>query len=817
MASPKIDRTEPRVGLEGVRVLEVAGGVGVAYAAKLFADLGADVVRLEPAGDAAAGDVTDDGSGDRAPIVDVVRRRPHGVHRWLNTNKRSIVGRVEEFSATADIVLHDLGPARAAAAGLEFDRLMADNATLVVCAITPFGPSGPYADFAAEEITVIHGSSWGFLSPSAATRVDLPPLKAPGHHATINAATTAATVALAAFDAAQRTGIGSSVDFSVFAAAAKMTETAPVSASYLGVDASRLGVKMVVPWNIYRCRDGLVQFICPEEWQWQAFVKLIGCPDWATLEAFASGAARQANSDLVDVYVGEWMAQQTVDDLCRAAHAARICITPMNTLAKLDADPHFRERGFFAQTPDGLRLPGPGFRIDRQWWALRRSAPNKGQHAGEGWRARSNGEGPGRRPAPVDPDATSRQARPLDGVRVCDFTWIWAGPYCTQTLAHLGADVIKLESVDRLCMFRRLPYSPTGVPLDHDTAGVFHLYNSDKRSVGIDLGQSSSRQIVERLVAVSDVVVDNFGVGTMARLGFGPDDLRRINPNVIVASLSGYGQTGPAASYMAYGPAGGAISGLYAANGYEGGMPAETGISIGDPGTGIAAAWAVMAALTARRRNGEVATVDVAMVEAVAATIGELWMEWQVTGRLPGPRGNHDPIWSPHNCYPAAGRDHWVTIACPTEWSWRRLCEVVDPALDGDPRFASAADRKRHEPALDELIGAWTARRDRWEVTRLLQGVGGAAFPSLSPLELWGGDRQLAAIGMIEQPDHGAVGRRTVPGVPWRLSNGANGLQRPAPLLGQHSREVLADVLGYSDEEIQQFLDAGVITEPAPA
>ena len=259
-----------------MRVLEVAGGVGVAYAAKLFADLGADVVRLEPAGgDAAAGDATEDGSGDRAPIVDVVRRRPHGVHRWLNTNKRSIVGRVEELSATADIVLHDLGPAAAAAAaGLAFDRLMADNAALVVCAITPFGPSGPYADFAA---------------------------------------------------------------------------------------------------------------------------------------------------------------------------------------------------------------------------------------------------------------------------------------------AHLGADLIKLESVDRLCMFRRLPYSPTGVPLDHDTAGVFHLYNSDKRSVGIDLGQSSSRQIVERLVAVSDVVVDNFGVGTMARLGFGPDDLRRINPNVIVASLSGYGQTGPAASYMAYGPAGGAI------------------------------------------------------------------------------------------------------------------------------------------------------------------------------------------------------------------------------------------------------------------
>ncbi len=274
---------------------------------------------------------------------------------------------------------------------------------------------------------------------------------------------------------------------------------------------------------------------------------------------------------------------------------------------------------------------------------------------------------------------------------MCDFSWIWAGPFCTQHLANLGADVIRLESPEHLCLLRRLPFNPPDLPLTPDTAGGFHLYNTDKRSVGIDLAHPEARAVVERLISMSDIVVDNFAVGTMAKLGFGVEDVRRINPDAIVVSLTGYGQTGPAAGYMAYGPAGGAIAGLYAATGYEGGDPMETGIAVGDPCTGLTAAWAVLAALSARRRNGEVARVDVAMAEAVAATVGELWMEYQATGESPTPAGNHDPIWAPHNCYPAQGEDRWVTIACPTQACWLALCRVIDSALAGRPPL-----RNRH-------------------------------------------------------------------------------------------------------------------------
>ena len=218
-------------------------------------------------------------------------------------------------------------------------------------------------------------------------------------------------------------------------------------------------------------------------------------------------------------------------------------------------------------------------------------------------------------------------------------------------MAHLGADVIKLESPDHLCMFRRLPLSPPDSPPSHDTSGLFQIYNTDKRSVSIDLSHADAAEVVARLVAVSDVVIDNFGVGVMDRLGFGAEQLRAINPDVVIASLSGYGSTGPCAEYVAYGPAGGALAGLYASNGYEGGPAFETGVAIGDPCTGITAAWAVVASLAARRRSGIAATIDVAMAEAVAATVGEGWMQYLTEGRSPAPIGNHDPIWSPHNCY----------------------------------------------------------------------------------------------------------------------------------------------------------------------
>lgn len=775
-----------RRGLEGIRLLEIAGGFGPAWVGKLFADIGADVVRFDDGGD-------------------LLRARPFEIDRWINANKRSVSSDLASMVAGADIVVHGLTPAAAAERGLDYEALtMKGGSDLVVASVTPFGATGPYADFAAEELNLIHGSSWGFLSPAAATDETLPPLKAAGHHASILVANVAASVTLAAFDRAERTGTGAYVDFSSFAAAAKMTETAPVGASFQGNDASRLGTKTIEPWAIHQCADGLVHLLCVESGQWEALLDLMGRPEWSELEIFATNEGRQENADLLHLYIGEWMTSQDVAELYRDAQAARIPLTPINTMPQIATDPQFDARGFFATTPEGLRLPGPGYQTDRGWWRVRRDAPAPGEHDGEGWLPR---------PAPQPPggDQAPAPGRPLEGIRVCDFTWVWAGPFCTQYLAHLGADVIRLESPDHLCLFRRLPFNPPEVPLGPDSAGVFQWYNSDKRSMSINLRHPDATEIVQRLVAESDVVIDNFGVGVMDDLGFGVDALRAINPDVIVASLSGYGQTGPSAGYMAYGPAGGAFSGLYGATGYEDGPPVETGVAVGDPGTGITAAWSIVAALVARRRNQEVARIDVAMVEAIASTLGEVWMEFQSDGSAPPRRGNRDPLWAPHNCYPTATPDQWLTIACATDEAWQALASVIDPTLLDDERFADPERRKANEAALDAVIEAWTRTGDRWDLARRLQADGVAAMPSLSPLDLWGGDPQLDAIGMLERPAHPVTGSHVVAGVPWRLNNGPNGIRRPAPTLGQHTAEVLTELLGYSADEVDALRARGAL------
>lgn len=776
-------------GLSGIRVLEIGSGVGPAWVAKLFADLDADVIRFE--------------SSD-----DLLRNRPHEVHRWLNANKRSVTADLWDLVAEADVVVHGLTPAESEARGLSYPELAAaGRSSLVVASLTPFGATGPYADFAAEELSLSHASSFAFLSPSAANDPEKPPVKAPGHHVSLMVANGAAAATLAAFDHAERTGAGRFLDFSSMAAAAKMTETAPPFASFMNADSSRLGVKTLLPWAIYPCADGMIQVICVEESHWDTLRELMGHPEWAEMDIFATHEDRQDNVDLLDLYLGEWLTTQNVNELYEAAQAARLPFTLVNSMPQIEANPQFADREFFATTPGGLKVPGAGFKDDQNWWALRADAPDLGQHDGEGWK----GEGWKSATHRVPSAPAAEESRPLEGIRICDFTWVWAGPFCTQYLAHLGADVIRLESPERLCLFRRLPICPTGMPMEGNTAGMFQHYNTDKRSVGIDLRHPDAVDVVKRLIACSDVIIDNFGVGVMASLGFGVDDVRAINPDIIVTSLTGYGQTGPSASYMAYGPAGGAFSGLYSANGYAGESPKETGVAVGDPCTGLTALWAVMSALVARRRTGAVARLDIAMVEAMATTVGELWMEYLATGETPMPQGNRDAAWAPHNCYPAAGDDQWVTIACPTEEAWVAAAEVIDPALLNDPRFATMALRKVNEDDLDEIIGRWTAAGDRWDRCHALQSAGVASIPSLSPIDLWHGNEQMEALGMLARPEHPVTGNHVVAGLPWKLTPGPNGLRRPAPLLGQHNMDVLTNLLGFSAEEVDQLQQSGAL------
>jgi benzylsuccinate CoA-transferase BbsF subunit len=401
---------------------------------------------------------------------------------------------------------------------------------------------------------------------------------------------------------------------------------------------------------------------------------------------------------------------------------------------------------------------------------------------------------------------------PLDGVRVLDFTWAWAGPFSTLQLAHLGAEVIRLESAKRPCVTRSIPPFADN-QAGPNRAGYFNQYNQGKRSLALDIRSPAGAEIVKLLVKVSDVVVENFAAGVIARMGFGYEGLRAIKPDIIMLSISGYGQTGPYSSYIGYGPPAGAFAGFFSTTGYAGLPPSEIGISYADPNAGVWGANLVLAALLHREATGEGQYLDLSQWEAALMMMGEGLMEHAMNGRTPERIGDHDPQMAPHNTYKALGdQEKWVGISVGNEIEWRALCEAMaQPGLADDSRFRSMALRKQNEGALDEIITKWTSTRDRWATTRELQRVGVAAYPSLSNKDL-AENEHLRDRGFLVALEHPEVGKRIHAGVPWTMSGTPTKVRKPAPLRGGDTDSVLRDLLGYSQAEIERFRADGVLS-----
>lgn len=796
-------------GLEGIRVVEMGEGVSAAYAAKLMADLGADVVKIEPPG------------GDRARLRGpfpggVPDPEQSGLFLYLNTNKRGVRldparerPELESLVARADILVHNLPAAQMDRSGIVYDALRRLNPRLVLCSITPFGLTGPYRDYRAYDINLVHGGGWGYLSPGALELAAAPPLTPAGSQAGFQGGLAGALAALAACRAAQRTGRGEHIDLSVQSFVASFLEQALPYYTYVGQVATRFGQRLLYPWGIYRCADGPIFLAAIEEDQWQRLVELMGNPEWAQLEIFGNTVGRSQNWDIVKLHLEEWFADWKVEDLFHAGQARRICFAPVFSLSQVAAQDHLRSRGFFVEVthPRAGRIvhPGAPYRLERPWWSLRRPAPLLGEHTAE---VRTELETPvPPRPAPA---VSPTVGLPLEGVRVVDLTWVWAGPFAAMHLAHLGADVIKLESMTRLDAGRRLPVVPRGEKWGPNRSGYFNQWNQGKRSCALNFGKPEGVRIAKELIARSDVVIENFSTGVLDRLGLGYEVLRELRPDIILASISGYGHTGPLKNYMAYGPAVAPLTGLSSLTGYAGDVPREVGISYGDPNAGINAAVAIAAALLARERTGEGQHIDLSLWEPMAALVAEGWMEYAMNGSEPERMGNRHPQMAPHGCFRCAGDECWVTLACESEEEWRALCAAIgQPALASDPRFADPAARKRNEDELERTIEAWTSQRDRWDVTRELQAAGVAAFPSLSSRDLVE-DPHLAQRGFFERLAHPEVGVRTHAGIPWRLAEAPNGVRAAAPLLGADTEAVLGDLLGYSPAQVAKLREDGV-------
>ncbi len=399
---------------------------------------------------------------------------------------------------------------------------------------------------------------------------------------------------------------------------------------------------------------------------------------------------------------------------------------------------------------------------------------------------------------------------PLDGIRVLDFTWAWAGPFATLQLAHLGAEIIKVESTLRPCVTRAIPPFADNTP-GPNRAGYYNQYNQGKKSILMNLSRPEAIEIACELVKHADVVADNFAAGVMDKLGLGYDKLRRIKPDIIMISMSGYGQTGPFKGFVGYGPPAAAAAGMFFGTGYRDGDPAEIGISYPDPNAGVFGAFAIITALAHRALTGEGQYIDQSQFETAMALMPEGLLQFEMTGQEPVRDGNHDVVMAPNECYRAAGEDEWVAISVGTEDEWRALCQAMgQPQLADDPRFKTAALRKQNESALDELITAWTRNQDRWAVTRTLQAAGVAAFPSMNARDI-AEDPHLNERGYMVQLEHPEVGRRKHAGIPWKMSGTPCAVRSAAPMRGADTEAVLKELLGYSSDRVQQLMKAGIL------
>lgn len=397
---------------------------------------------------------------------------------------------------------------------------------------------------------------------------------------------------------------------------------------------------------------------------------------------------------------------------------------------------------------------------------------------------------------------------PLSGIRIIDLSHYWAGPYATVQLAGWGAEVIKVESIQRVDGYRGSA-AATG---EHawEKGPTYNFINMMKKDITLDLTRDDGKKALKELVRISDVVLENFSARVMGNLGLGYDDLRPINPSLIMVSMPGFGNDGPWRNFTGFAFNLEQLSGIAHHTGFADGPPCNIGAAA-DPIMGMHGAFAVFAALEHRRVTGQGQFVDLAHLESLTAFAGPSLLTYQLTGRVTMRAGNDEPLAAPHDFYPCQGKDKWVGISVRTEEEWHRFANAIGrPEWVNDARFANTLSRYRNREALGAHIAAWTSQRTQVEAMEALQSAGvaaGAAFDAVHLIK----DPHLEARAFNQWLERDLIGRQPYPGLPFHVQGEPVPWKRPAPMLGEHNEYALRELLGRSDAETARLAAAKII------
>lgn len=830
--------------LSGITILDLTHHIAGPFATRLLAAYGARVIKVERP-------VTGDPTRRAGPVADgEPGGRTSSRFLYLNTGKRGVVldlksaeGR-EQFlrlARSADAVVENFAPRVLPSLGLDWQTLHAVNPRLALISISNFGQTGPYRDWAATNLTLFAAGGQMALTGEP----DREPLVNGGTQALMQAGLNAFAATVTAVFGARASGTGAHVDISIQEVQAASLEGQGPGALVHGLDGGRTGNLLRALWGIYPCADGAVGCSCLDR-NIPNLLAAIGREDLINDPNFRDPLWRLAHDDEVMALLMGFFVQHTKQELLAIAARHRV---PFGYIARVDellAWPALQEKGFWRTVdhPDTgpLRYPGPPFTVDGSGFDLT-PAPALGEAGdGSGLLASLDGtEATGASPGSEEPAGSvseaatepARSALPLAGVRIVDLTAVWAGPYGTRLLADMGADVIKVEGVTNPDLVRGIAgASPASGERSWDRSPYFNEYNRNKRGITLELTTPEGKAALLELVRVSDALIENYRADVLGRLGLSPEVLHAERPDLVIVSMPGFAKHGGEREMVGYGPTIEQMGGLVELTGYQDGPPQKTGISYGDPVAGIVAAGALVSALLRRQRTGEGAVVEVSQRDNMIGLIGEAVLDYQLTGAPWPRRGNRHAWMAPHGCYPClplpeeqarpvgrlgqppgAAADRWVTIAVATEAQWQALCSVLGrPEWLHDPRFATPAQRREHHDELDKGIAAWTRERTDDEAMHALQAAGVPAFSVRTPLTVTT-DPHLLARGFHRTVHHPVAGSHRVAGPLWNFSEPCVEMRSPAPSFGQHTREVLVDLLGIPPARVERWAADRVISD----
>ncbi len=819
--------------LKDLVVVELAGSSAGAHCAKLLGDLGANVVCVEPPGG--------------APL----RNSPAAWAAW--TTSRTTLGHdaptVSGWLRRADVIIEstETGLFPEHFVGGEFDLSEVPGSTVRV-RLSPFGSMGPYAQWTGADI--VDQALGGHLYLSGMP--DREPIQGPRGQAALAAGVYGAIGAMAALHSRDRGstgGAGQTVEVTHHEALASLHQFTDVRFTHAGNVLKRMGNRYAGPGSpigMYRAADGFMALTVSTAAHAELLLAICGLDHLLEHPEVSSITDLMVNPALFEPAFNEWLSRQPVTQTVELLQSARIAAGPVSGMREVLSDPHLEARQWWQSTSVNgrmVRMPGAPFRIEGISWSARPAV------AGD----RSTVPPPRTAAATstssisaVEPEALSDSSRrPLNGLRVLDLTRVWAGPLAARILSELGADVVMVEA-----RWARTPevmpdsyvqashFFPDDDQFPHpwNRHGFINKFALTKRSVGLDISTTEGQDVLARLIANADVLIENYSPRVMPNLGFSEDRLREINPDLLYVTMPGYGRTGPAKDYSAYGPVLDSHAGLSSLMGYPDIGSWKCGIAWPDPVAGIHAAFAVLAALWERpsgsvdgvagrgrtmlsgRPSGSVdeavprgRTIEVAQFETAISMISDRLIEAQLENVEPTVLGNRHETHAPQGVYRSSGSDSWLAISISDDPMWQRLCAHMEFQGHWIPWSEDA--RMAHHNEIDQAITTWTRDRNAADSAAALQAQGVAAGPVADAAMLMN-DRHLHSRGYFVDLAHPEAGTHSWgPTCAARLSATPAAMHSAAPCLGQHNQEILSTWAGLDQAAIDSLMQLGVVAD----